>query len=59
MSMLDFVFILEHYRSIAVDVSDQNELEDTDATQQINFIASIDCHGGATMFFIVKKQNQQ
>ena len=59
--MLDFVLILNHYRLIGIDLSQQIELEDTDSTQQINFIGRFDRDGGATMYFILekKKQNKQ
>ena len=55
-NLLDFVWILNHFRLIGIDLSQQTELEDTDSTQQINFIGRLDGDGGATMYFIIEKK---
>ena len=55
-NLLDFVWILNHFRLIGIDLSQQIELEDTDSTQQINFIGRLDGDGGATMYFIIEKK---
>ena len=43
---------------IAIDLSKQIELENKDLKQQINFIGNLDRDGGATMFFIIEKQEE-
>ena len=57
-NLLDFVWILNHFRLIGIDLSQQIELEDTDSTQQINFIGRLDGDGGATMYFIIEKKTR-
>ena len=57
-NLMDFVWILNHLRLIGIDLSQQTELEDTDSTQQINFIGRLDGDGGATMYFIIEKKNR-
>ena len=57
-NLMDFVWILNHLRLIGIDLSQQTELEDTDSTQQINFIGRLDRDGGATMYFILEKKNR-
>ena len=36
--LLDYEYFKEHYKSIAIDLSKQTELENKDIKQQINFI---------------------
>ena len=43
---------------IAIDLSKQIVLENKDTKQQINFIGNLDRDGGATMFFIIEKQQE-
>ena len=49
---LDFSYFKENYRLIAIDLSKQTKLKDS---QQINFIGKLDEANGATMFFIIEK----
>ena len=44
----------KHYKLIAIDLSEQIELENPDLKQQINFIGSLD-KGNATMVLIIEK----
>ena len=55
-NLLDFNYFKKNYIMIAIDLSKQIVLENKDTRQQINFIGSLDRHGGATMFFIIEKQ---
>ena len=57
-NLLDFVFILNYYILIGIDLSQQIELEDADSTQEINFIGRLDGDGGATMYFIIEKKTE-
>ena len=57
-NLLDFDYFKEHYKMIAIDLSKQIELENKDTKQQINFIGSLDRDEGATMFFIIEKQEE-
>ena len=43
---------------IVIDLSKQIELENKGLKQQINFIGNLDRDGGATMFFIIEKQEE-
>ena len=53
-NLLDFEWFSKHYKLIAIDLSKQIELENSDLKQQINFIGKLE-EGEATMFFIIKK----
>ena len=55
---LDFNYFKKHYKMIAIDLSKQIVLENKDPRQQINFIGNLDFDGGATMFFIIEKQEE-
>ena len=57
-NLLDFNYFKEHNKMIAIDLSKQVALEIKDTKQQINFIGSLDRDRGATMFFIIKKQEE-
>ena len=57
-NLLDFNYFKEHYKMIAIDLSKQIVLENKDTKQQINFIGSLDRDEGATMFFIIEKQEE-
>ena len=56
--LLDYNYFKEHYKMIAIDLSKQIELENKDTKHQINFIGSLDRDEGATMFFIIEKQEE-
>ena len=44
-----------HFKLIAIDLSKQIELENSDLKQQINFIGKLKRDEGATMSFIIEK----
>ena len=51
-SLLDFPYFKKHYKLIAIDLSKQTKLKDS---QQINFIGKLSNILAATMFFIIEK----
>ena len=57
-NLLDYEYFLKHYKLIAIDLSKQIELENSDLKQQINFIGRLERAQGATMFFIIKKKEE-
>ena len=57
-NFLSFNYFKKHYKMIAIDLSKQIALENKDTRQQINFIGSLDRDGGATMLFIIEKQEE-
>ena len=55
-NLLDFAYFKEHYRLIAIDLSKQTKLKDS---QKINFIGKLERqNNGATMFFISAKSDK-
>ena len=54
-NLLDYEYFSKHYKLIAIGLSKQIELENSDLKQQINFIGRLKRHDKATMFFIVEK----
>ena len=57
-SLLDYEYLSKHYKLIAIDLSKQIELENSDLKQKINFIGKLERNGGATMFFIIEKSEE-
>ena len=55
-NLLDYEYFSKHYRLIAIDLSKQTELENTDLKQQINFIGRL--QQNATIFFILEKKEE-
>ena len=53
--LLDFGYFKENYKLIAIDLSKQTKLKDT---QQISFIGRLLNIHGATMFFITEKSEE-
>ena len=49
---MDYEYFSKHYKLIAIDLSKQIELENSDLKQQINFIETLE-NDRATMFFII------
>ena len=43
-NLLDYVYFSKHYKLIAIDLSKQIELENSDLKQKINFIDEEDEH---------------
>ena len=56
-NLLDYEYFNDHYKLIAIDLSKQIELENTDLKQQINFIRRLE-ENNATMFFIIEKKEE-
>ena len=52
---MNYEYFSKHYKLIAIDLSEQIELENPDLKQQINIVVSLDTDNGATMFFIIEK----
>ena len=52
-NLLDYVYFLKHYKLIAIDLSDQIELENSDLKQQIDFIGKLE-ENEVTFFFIIE-----
>ena len=55
-NLLDYEYFKDHYKLIAIDLSKQSELEDSDIRQKINFIGRLEQN--ATMFFIIEKKEE-
>ena len=54
--LLDYSYVKENYKLIAVDLSKQKALDaDPRAIQQINFSANLDRDGNTKIFFIIEK----
>ena len=54
-NLLDVNYFKKNYKLIAIDLSKQTELKDS---QQIHFIGRILNRRGATMFFIIEKPEE-
>ena len=52
---LDYDYFSNHYKLIAIDLSEQIELENPDLKQQINFVGILTRNERETMFFIIEK----
>ena len=52
-NLLNYEYFSKHYKLIAIDLSQQIELENPDLKQQINFIGRLE--ENAAMFFIIDK----
>ena len=55
-NLLDYKYFLKHYKLIAIDLTNQIELENSDLKQQINFIGRLE--EDTTMFFIIEKKEE-
>ena len=51
-NLLDYAYYKKHFTLIAIDLSKQTKMKDS---QQINFIGKLLKITGATMFFIIEK----
>ena len=56
-NLLDYQYFLEHYKLIAINLSKQIKLENTNLKEQINFIGKIE-DDRATIFFITEKSEE-
>ena len=57
-NLLDQEYFSKHQKLIPIDLSKQTELENPDLKIQINFIGKLERIEGATMFFIIKKSEE-
>ena len=57
-NLLDYEYFIDNYQLIAIDLSNQIELESPDLKQQINFIGRLKRNEGATIFFIIEKKEE-
>ena len=55
-NLLDYEYFKDHYKLIAIDLSKQSELENTDLKQQINFIGKLEMD--ATISLLLRKINK-
>ena len=56
---LDYAYFKENYKTIAIDLGRQQELDaDPRAIQQINFTANLDRAGNTTIFFIIEEAKE-
>ena len=58
-NLLDYEYFSKHYKLIAIDLSKQIELENSDLKQQINFIGRLTRNEGEPMFFIIEKLEEK
>ena len=57
--LLDYHYVKENYKMIAIDLSRQNELDaDPRAIRQINFTANLDRAGNTTIFFNIEEAKE-
>ena len=56
-NLLDYEHFKDHYKLIAIDLSEQIEIENPDLKQYINFIGRFE-KNNATMFFIIEKKRR-
>ena len=57
-NLLDYEYLKEHYKLIAIDLSKKIELHNEDIKQQINFIGNLERDNGAVIFFIIEKNEE-
>ena len=57
-NLLDCEYFSKHYKLIAIDLSKQIELENSDLKEKINFIGRLERDDGATMFFVIEKSEE-
>ena len=55
-NLLDYEYFSKHYKLIAIDLSKQVELDNSDLKQQINFIGRLEQN--VTIFFIIEKEEE-
>ena len=56
-NLLDYEYFSKYYKLIAIDLSKQIELENSDLKQQINFNGKLE-DDRETMFFIIEKSEE-
>ena len=55
-NLLDYEYFSKHYKLIAINLSKQIELDNSDLKQQINFIGRLEQN--VTIFFIIEKEEE-
>ena len=55
---MDYEYFSKHYKLVAVEFSNQIELEKLDLKQHINFIGRLGRDEGTAMFFIIEKSEE-
>ena len=55
---LGYEYFSKHYKLIAMDLSKEIELENSELKQQTDFIGKLKRDEGATMFFIIEKSEE-
>ena len=58
-NLLDYEYFSKHYKLIAIDLSKQIELENSNLKQQINFIGKLENDRATTFFSSLKNQKKQ
>ena len=56
-NLLDYEYFSKHFKLIAIDLSKQTELENSDLKQKIDSIGKLEDHRAA-MFFIIEKSEK-
>ena len=57
--LLNYSYLKENYKLIAIDLSKQQELDaDPRGIQQINFTANLERDDGTTIFFIIERAKE-
>ena len=57
-NLLNYEYFSKHYKLIAIDLSKQVELKNSDLKQEINFVGRLERKERATIFFIIKKSEE-
>ena len=57
-NLLDYEYFSKHCKLVAIDSSQQVELDNAELKQQINFIGRLKRDEGATMFFIIENSEE-
>ena len=55
---MDYEYFLKRCKLIAIDLSKQIQLENSDLKEQINFIGRLERNEGAAMFFIIERSEE-
>ena len=58
-NLLDYEYFSKHYKLIAIDLSKQIELENSNLKQQINFIGKLENDRATMLFSSLKNQKKQ
>ena len=57
-NLLDYEYFSKHYKLIALDLSKQTKVENSDLKEHINFIERLKRDAGAKMFLIIEKSEE-